>query len=242
MTALSVVSIALVWKGTGLEPLNGRAVMFAAFATAAAIGIQAGVITNAANAPPVAAKLLVGVKVSDLVDPAKSLGPDDAPVTVVIFADFMCPACRAAHADLRRWQAENPNGVRLAYRHAPLWEISAAVAAVSEVAAESGKFWEFAEAAYRGFGRFDREGFRKAVEKLGMDFSVVESRVANVEDPALGRLRSDSSLAERFGIAATPAFIIVVAGHEPKSASLRGLQRALNEREVQDPLTARLNR
>src|ERR1700730_7700158 len=48
-----------------------------------------------------------------------SLGPSDAPVTVVDFSDLQCPHCKDAHPTLEKLVAENKN-VRLVFQNFPL--------------------------------------------------------------------------------------------------------------------------
>jgi hypothetical protein len=126
----------------------GRWTLALGLVTALGVGLQAGWMQRSANTPPVPAVKLIGLTDLQLVDPAKIVGNNDAPVTVVIFSDLWCPMCRKAHQELSRFQREHPDRIRLAYRHLPLWEIrghegSGPAAALSEIAAEQGRFAEF---------------------------------------------------------------------------------------------------
>ncbi|MHC5012430.1 MAG: vitamin K epoxide reductase family protein, partial [Planctomycetota bacterium] len=71
------------------------------YATGIALGVQTGLMVRMADAPPIPAERLAGLTLDELDDPAKSTGAPEAPVTIVMFSDFWCPACRAAHASLR---------------------------------------------------------------------------------------------------------------------------------------------
>ncbi len=84
-------------------------------------------------------------------DDDPSLGDEEAPVTIIEFADFQCPSCKQFHDDtfsflLERYIATGK--VRFIYRDLPLtenhaWSFKAAEAA--ECADEQAKFWEFHE-------------------------------------------------------------------------------------------------
>lgn len=50
----------------------------------------------------------------------QTIGPDDAAVTIVEFADYECPFCRLAAAEIRQILKDHPKSVRLVYRHYPL--------------------------------------------------------------------------------------------------------------------------
>ena len=233
MALLFAVSLCLQRRGLVLLALRPRILWVLGMVTAAALGSQAGAMVNAANRPPIAAEKLANLTAADLVDPAKTIGPGDAPLTIVMFADLSCPVCRVAHEQLLAYQGRNPRGVRLAFRHLALWDHSAAAAAVTEVAAESGKFWPVVAALFARGGTADRDGYRSLLRAAGMDGVEVERRVGNGEDPAVRRLRRDLALAERLGIHGTPAFVVLVEGERPVSAGLRTLPRLLDAPLVQ---------
>lgn len=245
MTTLLVLAAALVWARGPLRPARPDVVFGLGLLTAAAVGVQAGQMRRAALTPPIPAERMAGVSAEELVDPAKSLGPADAPVTIVEFADLRCPACRAAHASLVNLQRADPGLVRLAFRHRPLAEIrghesSGAAAALGEIAAEQGRFWPFVEAVYARRGTPDRAGYLQILSRLGMDPHVAEARIGDPRDAAVARVWRDVDLAERLGVDSTPTFLVLVAGRPPVSANLRTLPRVLNAIAASGEVTARL--
>ncbi len=78
-------------------------------------------------------------------------GPDDAPVTVVEWADFECPACRAAEPMVESMLEKYPNRVRLVFKNFPLAvHENAEKAARAAVAADlQGKFWQMHDALFK---------------------------------------------------------------------------------------------
>jgi protein-disulfide isomerase/uncharacterized membrane protein len=214
------------------------------FATATAIGLQAGMMQRAALAPPVAADRLADVNREELVDPRKSIGPVDAAVTVITFADFLCPACRAALGSLLLYQKAHPNDVRVVYRHLPLWQIrghetSKAAAALSEMAGERGEFWTFVHALHTHHGQMSRSEYLEFMQKFGFSADVIEKRLSAPSDSAIETVRRDIQLADRLGIQATPTFIVQVGASAPISATERGLERILNSASVVSLLVER---
>ena len=56
----------------------------------------------------------------EVTDEDWSIGPEDAPLTIIEYADFQCPYCSRAGLGLIELQAEFPEQIRLVYRHFPL--------------------------------------------------------------------------------------------------------------------------
>lgn len=88
---------------------------------------------------------------------AHRIGPEKAPVQIVVYSDFQCPFCRELTPVLHRLRAEFPDEVALVYRHFPLSghprAFPAAVAA--ECAAEQGAFWEYHDKLFAEGGELD---------------------------------------------------------------------------------------
>ncbi len=203
-----------------------------AFGTALVIGAQAGRMERLAAAPPLASENLAGLRRGILDDPMKSVGPVHPAVTLVVFADLLCPACRHVMSSLRHYQETNADRVRLVYRHRPLWkikghELSKAAAALSEIAAEEGKFWAFAEAVH-ALKPTSRDDYLEIMRRVELNPAVCEARLNNPDDPALALVQRDMDLAEKLGIHATPTFLVLIGDRAPVSASQRGLPRLLN--------------
>jgi protein-disulfide isomerase len=243
MALLFLLAVAMLRARVPLRAVSPRMVWVLVYLTAGGLGVQAGMMERAASRPPIAAEHLAGVTAADLVDPAQSLGPAEAPVTVVVFADLWCAACRKACDSLLAYQRAHPAAVRLVYRHRPLWEISGhqfsgTAAALSEVAAERGQFWEFVELMHRQQTPLDAAGYLQLMRGLGFDPAQVEKRMNDPRDPAIVRAQRDKALAERLGIDATPTFLVLAGDHPPVSANQRTLPRVLNAPEVVARLAA----
>lgn len=71
-----------------------------------------------------------------------SIGPDDAPLTIIEFADFACPYCAKAHKIAKKITDKYPDKVKFVYRDLPLHETSIDLGLAARCAGEQGKFWE----------------------------------------------------------------------------------------------------
>ena len=80
----------------------------------------------------------------------QKLGPDSAPVKIVEFGDFECPACAAARPDLETAVKNNANNVQLIFRHFPLPQHKNAIpgAMAAEAAGAQSKFWDMFDLLY----------------------------------------------------------------------------------------------
>lgn len=72
-------------------------------------------------------------------------GPVNAPVTLVEYSDFQCPACRTYEPTLKNLLVQYDQELRIIYRHFPLTSLhknAQKAAYASEAANLQGKFWE----------------------------------------------------------------------------------------------------
>ncbi len=78
---------------------------------------------------------------------APTLGPANAPVTIVEFSDYECPACRATHEVVKQVRAAYGDKVQWIYKEYPLKRHKDAfkAAEASHCAEDQGKFWEYQE-------------------------------------------------------------------------------------------------
>jgi protein-disulfide isomerase len=136
-------------------------------------------------------------------------GDASAPVTIVEFADFQCPACRRAYNSLLKKTVEKP-GIRFVFHHYPFADMHprampAAVAA--EAAAKQGKFWPMYENLFTGEKtELTDQYIEECAKKSGCD---IEKFKADIKDPSLARLvEADKALGDKNYITSTPTFIV----------------------------------
>lgn len=144
--------------------------------------------------------------VVDLGD-APTLGPETAPVTVVMFSDFECPFCAQGLETLLRLRDLYPDDVRVAYKAFPLDNhANALLAAMAARSAQAqGKFWEFHDLLFSG-QRLDPGVILSYAKHAELD---MESLIADLEALEYGpEVRRDARQARRLGVSSTPTFFV----------------------------------
>lgn len=79
-----------------------------------------------------------------------SRGPQDAPITLLVYSDFQCETCREFAQTLSRLEEQYPDDLRVIFRHYPLIgtpefpvnDKAAFAAVAADAAGLQGKFWE----------------------------------------------------------------------------------------------------
>jgi protein-disulfide isomerase len=175
-----------------------------------------------ANEPFVAKQL---VSVDD--DPAS--GPATAPVTVVMFTDFQCPACSHSHPIIKRVLAEYGNKVRFVVRDFPLEKIheNAFIAARAANAANAqGKFAAYTEKLYTHQDALDRDSLLKYAGELGLNVKQFEIDFSSERTAA--EIRKDIADGKTYGIGGTPTVFVNGVSVWPLAWELRrAIDRAL---------------
>lgn len=105
------------------------------------------------------------------VEDAPSLGPENAPVTIVEFSDFQCPYSAHASRTLKRLLQLYPTQVRWVFKHYPLREHrDAPLAHEAALAAhQQGKFWEMHRLLFINQSRLKREDILRYASELNLD-------------------------------------------------------------------------
>jgi protein-disulfide isomerase len=154
-------------------------------------------------------------------------GGAEAPVVLVEFADFNCPACRGSFAGVH--DAVKAGGPKLGYafRNFPLFnqeghETSLDFAIISEYAADKGKFFDFVNAAFdpKNNANVKAEGGILIIaEEAGLDVKEVQFVLDNPKDSKsveyLESVNKDMAMARSLGALSTPTFIVMAKGQKP---------------------------
>ena len=173
------------------------------------------------------------------------LGPVDAPVTVVEFADYQCPYCSKSHKTMESLREEYGDEVRFVFKHNPLpFHKQAKPAARAAVAAgEQGKFWEMHDLLFRYQkvmkGKSDQEmedwaaGF---AQEMGLD--VEQFRADFNSERTQEQVEEDMALAKELGARGTPHFLVNgrrITGAQPEQAFAEVIEDELDAAaDVQD--------
>ncbi len=111
-----------------------------------------------------------------------SLGPENAPITLVEFSDFQCPYCAQAVPQIQAILKAYPSQVRLVFKEFPL-EIhpQANFAAEAAVAAQKqGKFWAMHDALY-STRDLSHASILDIAHKIGLDANRFTSDLQSTE-------------------------------------------------------------
>lgn len=149
------------------------------------------------------------------VDQAYFLGKDDAPLTLVEFADYQCPYCRKFHIDILPELRKNyidTGKLRFVAMDLPLGRHENATrAAVSALCAgEQHKFWEMRDALIVHADNLGEDAIVGYAQKLELDASQMRSCVTSPR--YLPTIYRDIMQAEAAGIYATPSFVLGKTG------------------------------
>ena len=140
---------------------------------------------------------------------APSLGPKDAAVTIVEFADYQCPFCHQAQLAVEQVLKRYSGKVRFVHRDFPLESIhprATPAAQASRCAGEQGKFWEYHRGLLASPTGFDEADLKRRAGVLGLDAAKFGSCLAQPggEKPIQASLEEGQKL----GVSATPTFFV----------------------------------
>ena len=103
---------------------------------------------------------------------APSLGPETAPVTIVEYADFGCPACWEWYKldILNQLRAKYGDQIRFLWRDFPVITLlSPKAAEAGQCAHEQGKFWEFHDLVYQRDGAIAASDLKAYAAEIGLN-------------------------------------------------------------------------
>lgn len=137
-----------------------------------------------------------------------SRGPATAPVTIVIWSDYQCPACRVTIPVIDKIVNENDGLVRLVHELYPLSShLRAEPAARAAIAAaRQNRYWEMEARLFAsGAGLEDRD-FETYATELGLDLARFRADMRSAATTEW--LKRDHDRAEKLGLDGTPFIFI----------------------------------
>ncbi len=138
-----------------------------------------------------------------------SIGPADAPITIVEFSDYQCPYCRSwYYQTFDQLMANYPNQIRFVYRDLPLPMHSEAIPAAeaAHCAGEQGAYWKFHDALFSGQYTLGRAAYEQYATDLGLDTSAFTTCLDDHRFQA--DVKASAVEAARVGLNGTPSFVI----------------------------------
>jgi protein-disulfide isomerase len=143
-------------------------------------------------------------------DDDPTLGPADAPITIIEFSDFSCPFCQRWHQEVfDPLMAAYPGQIRFIYRDFPIvggGGPGMAAAQAANCAREQGLYWEYHNALFSAAYALNPEGFEEAAAAVGADSGAL------IECFQSGRYEAEAQADLRYGagigVSGTPTFFI----------------------------------
>ena len=145
----------------------------------------------------------------DWLNTGPSLGPKNAPITIVEFFDFNCPFCKKGAQTMEELVKRHPDQIRLVPKNFPL-SIHPNAMKTSEAvlcADDQGKFWEYRKEVFGdSWGKNTPEDLKAIAAKVGLNTGDFNACLDG--DKTKERLQKDMSVADGLGVQSTPTFFI----------------------------------
>src|SRR5579871_318161 len=164
--------------------------------------------------------LSASMAVGATLDKGKAFGNPAAPITIEIFSDFQCPACRMLHTQLLPSIMRDfvvPGRAYLVYKEFPLpmHSYSRQAAAYACAAARIGKYEQVADVLFANQPSWSENG--KVFDTVASALTPAEQQKvkAMAQDPSItGEVQEDVNEGNRERINSTPTMIIIKGGRK----------------------------
>ena len=142
------------------------------------------------------------------IDGSPTTGPENAPITIVEYADFQCPHCGEFAPMLDKVVEENKGNVRFAYKFYVLGKFPASeLAARAAIGAwRQNKFWDMHHLIFANQQGLDQEKLDAIAKQIGVDVGRMHADMQANETTE--RIAKDRKLGEDVKIEGTPTIFI----------------------------------
>lgn len=175
-----------------------------------------------AMAKPVEPRL----EVSDAGNPG--LGPKDAKITIVEFADFQCPFCARMVPTLKDVVKKYDGKVRWVYRDFPLREIHPEAlpsAIAASCAGEQGKYFEMHNKLFENYQGLNNDLYVRLAKELGLDSAKFET--CRKDSKIADEVMRDQADGTQLGVNGTPTYF--VNGRKMGGGDINEFSRVIEE-------------
>lgn len=148
-----------------------------------------------------------------------TLGPDNAPVTIVEFSDFECPFCGGLYPTLKEVEKNYEGKIRVVYRQFPLTNIhphAQKAAEASLCAFEQQHFWEFHDSMFGNQKELSIPDLKQRAVDMKLDTEKFNQCLDSGRENAV--IQTDVQDGARAGVTGTPAMFIngrFLSGNQP---------------------------
>lgn len=141
-------------------------------------------------------------------------GNPSAPVTIIEYSDFQCPACGHYYPILKELLSKDGEKIRFVYRHFPLTNLhpnAEGAARATEAAGLQGKFWEMHDQVFEHQGDWapakdPTELFESYAKTIGLNLD--QFRSDRTSNDVKNAVESDRTSGNHAGADSTPTFVI----------------------------------
>lgn len=168
---------------------------------------------------PVGEIIQITPEARPLVD-GRALGEAEAPVTIEVFEDFQCPACKTFSEDIEPLVVENyvtDGQVRYVFKHFPFLDDGAPgsesdqAANASMCAAEQGRFWDYHDMLFANWngenqGAFADKRLIAFAEALNLDMN--EFNACFEQNEYQDVIAEDLATGRQIGVSGTPSVFV----------------------------------
>jgi cyclophilin family peptidyl-prolyl cis-trans isomerase/protein-disulfide isomerase len=160
-------------------------------------------------------------------------GDPNAPVTIMEYADFQCPACPSFSLSVKNLVDQYPGTVRFVFRHLPLYSIHdkaylSSMAAIAAGKQDPAKFWEMHDLLYiyqPQWNSFSEDDFVEwaslQAEDIGLDVAQFQADLYDEEERAALEEQTNEWLS--MGVNYTPFKVINGRIYQDNKPDLFGL-------------------
>ena len=202
----------------------GRGTVATAAVPAQAAGQPSGQVAEAPTAQP------QFVRYDIPTEGYPSLGPADAPITIVEFSDYQCPFCSRFHDETYRALLNAyPGKIRFVYRNLPLsFHQNAQMGAEAALCAgDQNAYWEMHDVLFANQASLnnpegttlDQSTYNQYAQDLNLDVTTFESCMTTHKFAQF--IQDDMAFSTNLGVQSTPTFFInglAIVGAQPLSS------------------------
>lgn len=141
-------------------------------------------------------------------DDDPSIGREDAPITIITFADYQCPFCSRGTQTLKELVAKRGDNIRVVLRDFPLPSHKDAkmAAEAAECADEQGKFWEYSDIMFSNQQSLTSENLQEYATRIGLNSEQFGACLNSGKQRQ--EVNKDIADAKMAGISSTPSLLI----------------------------------
>ncbi len=165
---------------------------------------------NADKQPAAVSTAVAKANLPLYVSPSPAKGRQNAPVTIVEYADFFCSYCKKLMPTTLKIMQTYPEKVRMIFKNFPLSETpgtgSFRAHEAGVCAQEQGKFWEFYEKVFAFSGNADEAGLQTIAGQIGLNIQKYKDCLKSGR--AIKVIQADLAEGRAKGIQGTPTSFV----------------------------------